>query len=190
MPIHRVWIRRSPLALVLITALFVPGAACTRSEVKGNYAIRLELAGSPRPFDGTLILATAPLDIPTRSTMSPEIDSEILIGDAMGANSCFVLNLASPEGDEGPLVRIFEARISPSGEVAMPIEIVRAAGLTIQITSLQFFSSALGGELEIEVDGQIRPGNIFGERTGPPQSQNCVEAVERLRASFEDLGGR
>jgi hypothetical protein len=171
---------------VLITGLLVLGAACTRSEVKGSYAIRLELAGSPRPFDGTLILSTAPLDIPTRSTMRPEIDAGVLIGDALGANSCFVLDLASPEGDEGPLVRIFEARISPSGEVAMPIEIVRAADLTIRIASLQFFSNALGGELEIEVEGNVRPGRIFGERTGPPRSQDCVEAVERLRASFGD----
>ena len=100
--------------------------------------------------------------------------------------SLFIVFILQPpsalEGDPG-IVRVFEVRIT-ADRVTMPIEIVNASDLSIRIVSLQFFANALGGELEIETSEGIRPGRIFGERSGAPNAHECIESLETFRATL------
>ena len=169
--------------LGLAAALLLFAVSCTRTEVKGSYDVTLEIAGNPRVFEGVLILSTAHLDIPSHPEDDSSIDSSWFGGDALAANSCFILEPPSKIPGDPPIVRVFEARIF-SDHVATPIEIVNASDLSIRIVSLQFFSNTLGGELEIQTSEGIRPGRIFGERSGSSNSQKCADSVEAFRAAL------
>jgi hypothetical protein len=173
---------RSLVRGLVAIALLIP-LACTSTDVKGSYDVTLEIAGSPRVFEGVLILSTAHLDIPSLSEEDSSIDPEWFGGDALAANSCFILEPPSTLEENPEIVRVFEARIF-ADRVTMPIEIVTASDLSIRIVSLQFFANTLGGELEIETPDGIRPGQIFGERTGPAHSQKCIDSLEIFRATL------
>jgi hypothetical protein len=166
------------------------GLGCGRGEIKGTYDVELEIAGAARPLRGTLILATRPLDIPSLAEDDESIDSNWFGGDAVSANSCFILAPSeSPRtsGDVGPgVVRVFEARIQPNG-VLMPIEILNASDLRIEIVKLQFFSNAVGGELDVHMAQGMRPGRIHGVRTGEANSLRCTEALEEFRGFLREL---
>jgi hypothetical protein len=154
---------------------------CARSEVKGTWTVDLEIAGNPRTFPGTLILSSTYLDVPALSGSDAGIEPGWLGDDVLAANSCFILAPPSKIGEEAPIVRVFEARQGSDG-LRMPIEIVSASELSIEIVRLQFFSGTLGGELAIHTVEGVRPGRILGERTGAARPQVCVEAM----AAFVD----
>lgn len=164
--------------------------ACGRGEIKGSYAVELSIAGVPNPLLGTLILSTQPLDIPSIAEIDESIDSIWLSGDAFSANSCFILEPTQPspsdeEHDPG-FVRVFEIQIQ-SNAIQTPIEILNASDLRIEIADLQFFANAVGGELDVHTQQGDRPGRIHGARTGPPSSQQCIEALDAFRAFLRDL---
>lgn len=175
---------------LLLIAAVAFGLGCGRGEIKGTYDVELEIAGATRPLLGTLILSTQPLDIPSLSEEDESIDSNWFGGDAISANSCFIL---APSGsprangrvDPG-VVRVFEARIQSDG-VLTPLEILNASDLRIEIVKLQFFSNAVGGELDVHTAKGMRPGRIHGSRTGAANSQRCAEALEAFRGFLREL---
>jgi hypothetical protein len=176
--------------LLAIVALF--GLACGRGEIKGTYEIELRIAGAGQPLKGMLMLSTQPLDIPSLSEEDGSIDAEWFGGDALSANSCFILSpqhssggAANGNGSPG-VVRVFEARIEPNG-IRTPIIILRASDLQVEIVKLQFFANALGGELNVQMDQEVRPGRIQGARVGPASSQTCVEGLAAFREFLRNL---
>jgi hypothetical protein len=172
---HRITTKKV-FSILLMTLLL----GCARSEVTGTFEVELLLAGIGQPLEGTLILSTRPLDIPSLSEDNSEIDPEWFGGDALGANSCFILSpRRGIEGDPG-VVRVFEARIRPD-HVQMPLEILRASDLRIDIVKLQFFANAIGGELEIHVEDGIRPGQIRGTRVDSATPLRCVKTLADFR---------
>ena len=175
---------------LLLIAAVAFGLGCGRGEIKGTYDVELEIAGAARPLQGTLILSTQPLDIPSLAEEDESIDSNWFGGDAMSANSCFILApsgspRASGAVDPG-VVRVFEARIQPDG-VLTPIEILNASDLRIEIVKLQFFSNAVGGELDVHMAQGVRPGRIHGTRRGEANSQRCTQALESFRGFLREL---
>jgi hypothetical protein len=181
--------RLKQFGLLLIAAAAF-GLACGRGEIKGTYEVELEIAGATRPLQGTLILSTKPLDIPSLAEEDESIDSNWFGGDALSANSCFILApsgspATNSQSDPG-VVRVFEARIQPDG-VLTPIEILNASDLRIEIVKLQFFSNAVGGELDVHMAQGVRPGRIHGSRTGEASSQRCTEALADFRELLREL---
>ena len=179
------------LGVVAVFAL-----ACGRAEIKGTYDVELQILGVAQPFSGTLILSSQPLDIPSLSETNESIDSNWFGGDALSANSCFILApRVSPSGasddydDRGAeprLVRVFEARIEPT-QVRVPLEILHASDLQIEITKLQFFANALGGELDIHTADGVRPGRIHGTRIDSAKPQRCIESLSAFREYLRQL---
>jgi hypothetical protein len=169
----------------LLIAAVAFGLGCGSGEIKGTYEVELEIAGATRPLRGTLILSTQPLDIPSLAEEDESIDSNWFGGDALSANSCFILaQSSSPRtsgGDDPGVVRVFEARIQPDG-IVTPIEILNASDLRIEIVKLQFFSNAVGGELDVHMAQGMRPGRIHGKRTGEASSHQCTEALDAFRS--------
>jgi hypothetical protein len=167
--------------LAVFLVLAVSGLGCARGEVKGTYSVELLLAGAVRPFEGTLILSTRHLDIPSLVEDDPSIDPQWFGGDALSANSCFILSPQSGEESGPGVVRVFEARIQ-SNQVSMPIEILNATDLRIEIVKLQFFANALGGELLVHTQNGSREGRIHGARVGAESPERCAKELAAFRA--------
>jgi len=182
-----------------IVVLTMLSLGCGQSEIKGTYEVELEIAGTAQPLAGILMLSTQILDVSPPTEGNEIIDSIWAGDDVLSANSCFILapRLSSQESETGraegdgsssepSVIRIFEVRIQ-QGEVITPIEILNASDLRIEITKLQFFSGALGGELDVHTSRGIRPGRISGTRTKSASSQLCVESLAGFRAFLTSL---
>lgn len=176
--------------LLWVVGMTVFGLACGRGEIRGRYEVELEIAGVPNLLNGVLILSTQALDIPSLSETDGSIDSNWFGGDAVAANSCFILEPNSSDrmngGGNPGIVRVFEARIDPGG-ILMPLEILNASDLRTEIVKLQFFANAVGGELEVHTSQGIRPGRIHGVRTGSASAQECLEALDAFRSFLREL---
>jgi hypothetical protein len=143
---------------------------CGRGEIKGAYEVDLEIAGASAPIVGTLVLSNRTLDLPSSAyfDLAPEVSD----ADAIGLNSCFILDpIGGSRSGEPGLARAFRT----------PIEILNAGDLRIVITRLDFFMGAVGGELEVHTTQGMRPGRIHGTQSGEASADRCVEAL----AAFE-----
>jgi hypothetical protein len=152
---------------------------CGRGEIKGAYEVDLEIAGASAPIVGTLVLSNRTLDLPSSAyfDLAPEVSD----ADAIGLNSCFILDpIGGSRSGEPGLARAFTSRFESDG-IRTPIEILNAGDLRIVITRLDFFMGAVGGELEVHTTQGMRPGRIHGTQSGEASADRCVEAL----AAFE-----
>ena len=162
-------------------SIFLQG--CTQAEIRGTYDVEIEIERVSAPIEGTLILSTGILDVPSLTEADRTSVADWFESDPIDANSCFVLHTGSG-AERTPLnVRVFDARIRGS-EVALPIEIYRTPVQSIEIVSLQFFANTMGGDVVLHDRGQQRPGRIHGVRSGSPTPQRCLDDLEIFRANI------
>ena len=169
-------------------SLFVTSAAicllllqgCSQTDVRGTYDVEIEILRATAAIEGTLILSTGILDVPTLTEEDRTTLGDWLESDTFDANSCFVLH-GDPGVEQTPQnVRIFDARIRDN-EVSLPIEIYRTPLQRIEIVSLQFFANTIGGEVVLHDRGQQRTGRVHGVRSGSPTPQRCLDDFETFR---------
>jgi len=156
---------------------------CTQTEIRGTYDIEIEIDRAAGPIEGTLILSTGILDVPSLAQEDRTVAGDWLESDTIDVNSCFVLHTGSGAERTPQNVRVFDARIRGS-EVTLPIEIYRTPLQRIEIVSLQFFANTLGGDVVLHDRGQQRPGRIRGVRSGSPTPQRCLDDLETFRANL------
>lgn len=156
---------------------------CTRADVRGTYDVEIEIIRSAGPIEGTLILSTGILDVPSLTQEDRSAASDWLESDTNDANSCFVLHAGSGAERTPQNVRVFDARIR-GNEVALPIEIYRTPVQSLEIVSLQFFANTMGGDVVFHDRGQQHPGRIHGVRSGSARPQRCLDDLEIFRANL------
>ena len=156
---------------------------CSRSEIRGTYDVELEIAGVGTTLEGTLILATGNLDIPSLSDEDRAKLGEWFVSDTIDANSCFILESPRRSDDASNIVRVFETRLR-NNEVVLPVEIYRTPNQYIEIVSLQFFANATGGDVVLYDQEGSRMGRIHGFRSGSPDIRRCLEDLEEFRTEL------
>ncbi len=145
-----------------------------QSEIRGTYRVEIEITRVAAPIEGTLILSTSALDVPPPTNADRTSLGEWFEHDTIDANSCFILHTGTGEKAIPRNVRVFEAKIRRD-EVELPIEIYRTPLQRIEITSLEFFANAIGGDVVLYDQGEQRPGRIHGSRSGSPTRQRCLD---------------
>ena len=156
---------------------------CTQSEVRGTYDVEIEIARVAAPIEGTLIISTAMLDVPSPTAEDRASLGEWFSDETSEANSCFILHTGSGNDPVPQNVRVFGTRIREN-EIELPIEIYRTPVQHIEIVDLQFFANAIGGEVVLHDRGQQRPGRIHGFRSGAPTAQRCLDDLVTFRANL------
>lgn len=180
-PEHRSW---RPFKIAVASCVMLL-QGCTQSEIRGTYDVEIEIVQAAAAIQGTLILSTGFLDVPSLSEEDRTIAGDWLDGDTIDANSCFVFHAGSG-GDESPQsVRVFDLQIR-GNDVALPIEIFRTPAQSIEIVRLQFFANTIGGEVVLYDRGQQRAGRIHGVRSGSATPQRCVDDLEIFRANLRN----
>lgn len=170
----------------MLAAVVLLVSACGRGEIKGTYDVEIEIPEATRALRGVLVLSNRPLDIPSSAQGDGTAEMTQIVGDTAAANSCFILEPGGSGPDDPGVVRVFEARIDP-GAVRVPIEILNTPDLRIEVTRLEFFGQATGGELEVHTRRGPRPGRLFGTRAGPAAPERCVESVAAFRRFLQAL---
>lgn len=173
--------RFATAAIICLLTLGLQG--CTQTEVRGSYEVEIEIDRVAEPIQGTLILSTGILDVPSLSDENRKVAGDWFESDTLDMNSCFILHTGSGDDRTPQNVRVFNARIRAS-EVDLPIEIYRTPLQRIEIVSLQFFANTLGGDVILHDRGQQRGGRIHGVRVGPPTPQRCLDDLEKFRADL------
>ena len=95
--------------------------ACSPTEVRGTYDVEIEIAGVATNLNGTLILDAGFLDIPPMVDDERARFSDWFVSDTLDANSCFILEAPSQDGERSRIVRVFESQFQ-GGEILLPIE--------------------------------------------------------------------
>jgi hypothetical protein len=158
---------------------------CTQSELRGTYDVEIEIAGAAAPIEGTLILSTGILDVPSLTEEDRAIAGDWFQSDTIDANSCFVFHGGSDAGQSPQSVRVFDARIR-ANDVVLPIEIFRTPAQRIEIVRLQFFADTIGGDVVLDDRGQQRVGRIHGIRSGSATPQRCLDDLELFRTNLRN----
>jgi hypothetical protein len=185
------WDRSACRALSCLGLLAVAViAGCSQGDARGTYDVEIEVAGLQAPLAGILVLSTAPLDIPSGDGGTS--DREWLGSDPTDANSCLILYSSAsastaPESVPTPeSVHVFSLWMGPRN-VELPIEIALSPVHRIEITKLQFFANAIGGDLVLRDQEHERPGRIHGLRSGPPYGEQCVDELEAYKNRIRGL---
>jgi hypothetical protein len=159
--------------------------SCMQSEIQGTYQVEIEFSRMGTPIEGTLIMSTAILDARPPTDDDRALLSDWIEGDTIDANSCFILNSGGDDDETPKNVRLFDTRIRGS-EISLPIEIYRTPAQHLEITNLEFFANAIGGDVLLHDRGDERVGRIHGFRSGPPKGQRCIDDLEAFRTSLRD----
>jgi len=174
---------RRAITLVALAIFALALSSCMQSEVLGTYQVEIEFARAGAPIEGILILSTTILDVPPPRDEDRALLGEWIEGQTIDANSCFILQ-SGIEDDETPKnVRLFDTRVQ-AGSITLPIEIYRTPVQRLEITSLEFFANAIGGEVLLHDRGEQRVGQVHGFRSGPPASQRCVTDLATFRETL------
>jgi hypothetical protein len=174
---------RGPVFVAVVLGLIA--AACSSSEIPGTYEVEVELLGMRGPLHGVLVLSRGILDVPAPSEADRELLGEWLDDDAIDANSCFILYGNGGAKSTPRNVELIDARFRDDG-VRVPFDVYRTPSQRLEVTRLEFFASALGGEVVLHDQGQTREGRIHGRRTASPEQHRCIEALSAVRAELRD----
>ena len=175
--------RAGLVSLALVAIL----SACTNdSDVRGTYDVELRVQRIGVPIHGTLVLGSRALDVRDRTWIVPNKrgGGEIEDGDdlLLDANSCLVLTRARSETPHA--VMLFEIRGRSDG-IELPFGLFDSGKERIEVTELRLFAQALSGDLVYTDADGAGEGRLFGDRTGGPEGDYCVRALERFVDAIE-----
>lgn len=173
------------VATTLAAGSFLLLQGCRQSEVRGTYDVEIEIARAVTAIEGTLILSSGTLDVPSPTNEERAIGATWFEADTIDANSCFVLRGDSSIEQAPQSVRVFDARLR-GGEILLPLEIYKSPVQSIEIVSLQFFADTIGGEVILHDQGRQLAGRIHGVRSGSPDPQKCLDDLEMFRAMLRN----
>lgn len=177
------WCRFAATTIAAGSFLLLQG--CRQSEVRGTYDVEIDIARAVAAIEGTLILSSGTLDVPSPTEEERAIGHHWFEADTIDANSCFVLYGDSTDEQAPQSVRIFDARLR-GNELSLPLEIYRSPAQSIEVVSLQFFADTIGGEVILHDRGRQLAGRIHGVRSGSPDPQKCLDDLEAFRAMLRN----
>ena len=171
------------IAWVVGIALGLLASACTSSEIPGTYEVEIELVRGARPIEGVLVLSRGILDVPPPTAEDRALLGDWIDEDAIDANSCFIL--VGSDGATPRNVRLIDVRFRGDG-IALPVVVYETPAQRLEVTRLDFFANALGGEVVLQDQGETREGRIHGHRTGAPERQRCIDGLATVRAGLRE----
>jgi len=180
--------RRASRPTALLACLLVGSAslACSQSDIRGTYRVEILIEQARAPIDAILVLTSTHLDIESLPHEARGSAGEGSGDYQADPNSCLILPAQDPNDDAPRSVTFFEARIR-AGEALVPFSIFENREQRMEVTKLQLFANALGGEITFHEPEGKRPGHLIGDRLDGPAGEHCIDAMGKFYARIQEL---